>query len=235
MTPPARANSAAARDIANVLHPYTDLKAHAEVGPIVITRGEGVRVWDDTGKAYIESVAGLWCANLGFSNERLARAAYDQMLKLPFYHAFTGKSHDPLIELSEMLIARAPVPMSKVFFANSGSEANDTAIKMVTQTLPLSEAIALRGLVVTVLLWTIAQRDGGVVWWPAAPRDRLMLALRTVAEVSSTLLYLLALQFMSIGELSAIMQALPLVVMLAAALVVVAIALVVYESRTYER
>ena len=96
---------------------------------------------------------------------------------------------------------------------------NDTAIKMVTQTLPLSEAIALRGLVVTVLLWAIAQRDGGVVWWPAAPRDRLMLALRTVAEVSSTLLYLLALQFMSIGELSAIMQALPLAVMLAAALV----------------
>lgn len=96
---------------------------------------------------------------------------------------------------------------------------NDTAIKMVTQTLPLSEAIALRGLVVTALLWAIAQRDGGVLWWPAAPRDRFLLALRTVAEVSSTLLYLLALQFMSIGELSAIMQALPLAVMLAAALV----------------
>ena len=131
MTPPARANSAAARDIANVLHPYTDLKMHQEVGPIVITRGEGVRVWDDTGKEYIESVAGLWCAALGFSNERLAKAAYDQMMKLPFYHAFTAKSHEPLIDLSEMLIARAPVPMSKVFFANSGSEANDTAIKMV--------------------------------------------------------------------------------------------------------
>ncbi len=130
MTPPARANSAAARDIANVLHPYTDLKAHAEVGPIVITRGEGVRVWDDTGKSYIESVAGLWCASLGFSNERLAKAAYDQMMKLPFYHAFTAKSHEPMIDLAEMLIERAPVPMSKVFFANSGSEANDTAIKM---------------------------------------------------------------------------------------------------------
>ncbi len=130
MTPPARANSAAARDIANVLHPYTDLKMHQEVGPVVITRGEGVRVWDDTGKEYIESVAGLWCAALGFSNERLAKAAYDQMMKLPFYHSFTAKSHEPLIDLSEMLIARAPVPMSKVFFANSGSEANDTAIKM---------------------------------------------------------------------------------------------------------
>ena len=88
-------------------------------------------MFDDTGKEYIESVAGLWCASLGFSNERLAKAAYDQMLKLPFYHAFTAKSHEPMIDLAEMLIQRAPVPMSKVFFANSGSEANDTAIKMV--------------------------------------------------------------------------------------------------------
>ncbi|MGH7069276.1 MAG: aspartate aminotransferase family protein [Acetobacteraceae bacterium] len=130
MTPP-RANSAAARDIANALHPYTDLKAHLENGPIVITRGKGVRVWDDTGKEYIESIAGLWCAALGFDNERLVEAAARQMRKLPFYHAFTAKSHEPLIDLSEMLIERAPVPMSKVFFANSGSEANDSAIKMI--------------------------------------------------------------------------------------------------------
>ncbi|MBS0558757.1 MAG: aspartate aminotransferase family protein [Proteobacteria bacterium] len=134
MTPPPPsfgANSAAARDIANVIHPYTDLVAHQEIGPIVIERGKGVRVWDDTGKEYIESVAGLWCASLGFDNERLAQAALTQMRKLPFYHSFTAKSHEPAIDLAEMLIARAPVPMSKVFFANSGSEANDTAIKMV--------------------------------------------------------------------------------------------------------
>src|SRR5437764_5523550 len=130
MSPP-RANSAAARDIANVLHPYTDLKAHQEQGPMIISRGEGVRVFDENGKDYIESIAGLWCASLGFSNERLAKAAYVQMQKLPFYHAFTAKSHEPLIDLSEMLLARAPVPMSKVFFANSGSEANDQAIKMI--------------------------------------------------------------------------------------------------------
>ena len=126
-----RANSAAARDIAHVLHPYTDLRAHAETGPMIISRGEGVRVFDESGKDYIESVAGLWCASLGFSNERLAKAAYDQMLKLPFYHGFTAKSHEPMIDLAEMLLARAPVPMSKAFFANSGSEANDTAVKMV--------------------------------------------------------------------------------------------------------
>ncbi|MBV8398184.1 MAG: aminotransferase class III-fold pyridoxal phosphate-dependent enzyme, partial [Acetobacteraceae bacterium] len=126
-----RPNSPAARDIASVLHPYTDLKLHQELGPVVITRGKGVRVWDDEGREYIESVAGLWCAALGFDNERLVQAAADQMRKLPFYHAFTAKSHAPMIELAEMLLARAPVPMSKVFFANSGSEANDTAVKMV--------------------------------------------------------------------------------------------------------
>ena len=134
MTPPPAsfgANSAAARDIANVLHPYTDLKMHQEIGPLVISRGKGVRVFDENGKDYIESVAGLWCASLGFDNERLVQAAVTQMRKLPFYHAFTAKSHEPMIDLAEMLVARAPVPMSKVFFANSGSEANDSAIKMV--------------------------------------------------------------------------------------------------------
>ncbi len=129
--PPFGANSAAARDIANVLHPYTDLQAHQQAGPVVISRGKGVRVWDEAGKEYIESVAGLWCAALGFDNERLVQAAANQMRKLPFYHAFTAKSHEPMIDLAEMLIRRAPVPMSKVFFANSGSEANDSAIKMV--------------------------------------------------------------------------------------------------------
>lgn len=129
MNPPR--NSTAARDIAYALHPYTDHKAHLQNGPVVINRGKGVRVWDDQGKEYIETVAGLWCASLGFDNERLVQAAAAQMRKLPFYHAFTAKSHEPLVDLSEMLVERAPAPMSKVFFANSGSEANDSAIKMI--------------------------------------------------------------------------------------------------------
>jgi 4-aminobutyrate--pyruvate transaminase len=129
MTPPR--NSNAVRDIANVLHPYTDHRAHAKNGPLVITRGEGVRVFDDQGKDYIEAVAGLWCASLGFDNQRLVDAAIAQMRKLPFYHAFTAKSHEPMIDLAEMLVERSPVPMSKAFFANSGSEANDTAVKMI--------------------------------------------------------------------------------------------------------
>jgi 4-aminobutyrate--pyruvate transaminase len=131
MTPPPRANSSAARDIANVLHPNTDLVAHQQNGPMVISRGKGVRVWDEAGKSYIEAVAGLWCASLGFDNERLVQAATKQMRELPFYHAFTSQAHLPMIDLAEMLVERAPVKMSKAFFANSGSEANDTVIKMV--------------------------------------------------------------------------------------------------------
>ena len=129
MTPPR--NSTAARDIAYALHPYTDHKAHLKAGPLVISRGQGVRVWDDQGKEYIEAVAGLWCASLGFDNERLVQAAARQMRQLPYYHSFTAKSHEPMVDLAEMLIERAPVPMSKVFFANSGSEANDSVVKML--------------------------------------------------------------------------------------------------------
>ncbi|HRK95104.1 MAG TPA: aspartate aminotransferase family protein [Rhodospirillales bacterium] len=124
-------NSAAARDIAYCIHPYTNLKRHRETGPLVITRGEGVRVYDDAGNAYIEGMAGLWCTALGFSEPRLADAASAAMRRLPFYHSFGGKAPAPTIDLSEKLIAMAPVPMSKVLFANSGSEANDTAVKLV--------------------------------------------------------------------------------------------------------
>ena len=129
--PPFGANSAAARDIANALHPYTDLQGASGGRPGGDQPRQGRARLGRSGKEYIESVAGLWCASLGFDNERLVQAAANQMRKLPFYHAFTAKSHEPMIDLAEMLIERAPVPMSKVFFANSGSEANDSAIKMV--------------------------------------------------------------------------------------------------------
>ncbi|MEQ8398141.1 aspartate aminotransferase family protein [Thalassobaculum sp.] len=124
-------NSPAARDVAYFLHPYTNAKAHEEQGPMIIERGEGVYVYDDAGKPYIEAMAGLWCASLGFSESRLVKAATDQMNKLPYYHTFAHKAHLPGIDLAERLIKLAPVPMSKVFFCGSGSEANDTAIKLV--------------------------------------------------------------------------------------------------------
>jgi 4-aminobutyrate--pyruvate transaminase len=124
-------NSSSARDRAYLLHPMTDLVRHQQEGPLVLAKGDGVHVLDEAGRRFIEGVSGLWSVTLGFHNERLARAAYRQMLELPSYHMFRFKSHMPGIELAERLIDMAPVPMSKVFFANSGSEANDTAIKLV--------------------------------------------------------------------------------------------------------
>ena len=121
----------AVRDIETVAHPYTNLALLRETGPLVIERGQGVFVYDSEGKAYIEGMAGLWCTALGYGNEELVEAAAAQMRKLPFGHLFTGKSHDPAIELAERLKEIAPVPTSKVFFCASGSEANDTQVKLV--------------------------------------------------------------------------------------------------------
>jgi 4-aminobutyrate---pyruvate transaminase len=126
-----RGNSASSRDIATVLHPYTHLRKHESAGPLVITGGEGIYVHDETGKSYIEGLAGLWCVSLGFGEERLVEAATKQMRKLPYYHIFNSKSHDVSIDLAEKLLSIMPVKMSKVFFNNSGSEANDTAVKFV--------------------------------------------------------------------------------------------------------
>lgn len=126
-----QAASLVEHDLAALAHPYTNLAAHQRTGPLVITRGEGVRVFDTSGNEYIEGLAGLWCTSLGFSEPRLVEAATRGMAKLPFYHSFGGKAPAPTIELAERLIALAPAPMSKVLFANSGSEANDTAVKLV--------------------------------------------------------------------------------------------------------
>ncbi len=126
-----RPNSAAALDIASHLHPYTNARKHESVGPMVVTEGKGIYVTDDQGREYIDGLAGLWYAALGFSEERLVQAATEQLRKLPCYHSFSHKTPMPTIELAAKLLEIAPVPMSKVFFANSGSEANDTVIKMV--------------------------------------------------------------------------------------------------------
>jgi 4-aminobutyrate---pyruvate transaminase len=121
----------ATRDVETLVHPYINLAAFREAGPLIIERGEGVTVYDTDGKPYIEGMAGLWCTALGYGNEELVETAAAQMRKLSFAHLFTGKSHDPAIELAEKLKEIAPVPISKVFFCNSGSEANDTQVKLV--------------------------------------------------------------------------------------------------------
>ena len=126
-----RGNSPASRDIAHMLHPFTNLSTHLQQGPHILTGGRGIYVTDENGKEYIEGLAGLWCASFGFGEQELVNAAIDQMRKLPYYHVFAGKSTNPAIELSEVLKSIAPVPFSKVFFANSGSEANDSVVKLV--------------------------------------------------------------------------------------------------------
>jgi 4-aminobutyrate--pyruvate transaminase len=114
-----------------LLHPYTNAVRHMHDGPLIIDKGEGVWVHDLHGNRYLEALAGLWCVSLGFSEKRLVAAASDQMAKLPYYHVFASKSHQPAIELSERLVSMAPGAMDKVIYASSGSEANDTAIKLV--------------------------------------------------------------------------------------------------------
>ncbi|HEV2552588.1 MAG TPA: aspartate aminotransferase family protein [Bosea sp. (in: a-proteobacteria)] len=121
----------AVRDIETLVHPYTNLATHRETGPLVLESGKGVYVYDSAGKEYLEGMAGLWCTALGYSNQELIETAYEQMKKLPFQHIFGGRSHDPAIELAEKLKEIAPVPISKVFYGASGSDANDTQIKIV--------------------------------------------------------------------------------------------------------
>jgi 4-aminobutyrate--pyruvate transaminase len=139
----------AARDVETLVHPYTNLATFRDNGPMVIERGEGVYVYDTQGKRYLEGMAGLWCTALGYGNQELVETAAAQMRKLSFAHLFTGKSHDPGIELAEKLKEIAPVPISKVFFCNSGSEANDTQVKLVwylnnARGLPLKKKIISR-------------------------------------------------------------------------------------------
>jgi 4-aminobutyrate---pyruvate transaminase len=124
-------NSVQARDIASIVHPQTNLVAHLEQGPMVIERGQGCYVYDDQGTRFLDAAAGLWCASLGYASERLARVAYEQMRKLGFYHLYRGTTNETGVDLAEKLLQIAPVPMSKVLFQCSGSEANDTALKLV--------------------------------------------------------------------------------------------------------
>ncbi len=118
------------RDIEALIHPYTNAVTHRQVGAHLIARGEGVYVYDDAGTRYLEGMAGLWCCGLGFGDEELIAVATEQMHKLPYYHIFGGRTHEPAIELAERIKDLFPVPMSKVFYCSSGSEANDSQVKL---------------------------------------------------------------------------------------------------------
>ena len=112
----------------SIVYPTTNLK-HVE--QLNIVRGDGVYVYDDSGKEYLEGLAGLWCASLGYGNAELIEAITDQLKILSYSHMFGGRTHNVVIQLAEQLSEMLPVKNSKIFFANSGSEANDSHIKML--------------------------------------------------------------------------------------------------------
>lgn len=119
----------AEKDIGSNLHPYTNHILHEQTGPKTYVKGEGVYIWDEHGKKFIEGLAGLWCTSLGFSEQRLIDAATRQMQTLPYNHSFAGRTAPVVSELADKLISIAPEPMSKAFFVTSGSEAVDSAVK----------------------------------------------------------------------------------------------------------
>lgn len=123
-------NSQSARDLNSVLHPMTNLAQHRRTGPMTIASGKGIFVTDDEGKEYIEGMAGLWCVSLGYGEQELIDAATRQMETLAYGQIFAGRSTDAVINLCEKLKEMIPFPMSKIFLGNSGSDANDTQVKL---------------------------------------------------------------------------------------------------------
>ena len=113
------------------IHPFTDHKALMEKGTRIITRADGVYLWDSEGNKILDGMAGLWCVNVGYGRQELVDAATDQLQELPYYNNFFQTTHPPAIKLSKALVDISPSQFNHVFFTNSGSEANDTVVRMV--------------------------------------------------------------------------------------------------------
>ncbi len=118
-------------DAAHLLHPFTDPRALAHKGVRVITRAEGLHVWDSEGRRLFDAMSGLWCVNVGYGQEALVEAAASQMRELPYYNGFFQTTTPAAVALAERLAALSPGGMGHVFFCNSGSEANDTQVRLV--------------------------------------------------------------------------------------------------------
>jgi len=120
-----------ALDRQHYLHPFTDFKSLHAKGSRVIVRAEGVYLYDSEGNRILDGMAGLWCVNLGYGRRELAEAAYRQMLELPYYNSFFQTAHPPVIELAKQLVDLSPPQFNRVFFTGSGSEGNDTVVRLV--------------------------------------------------------------------------------------------------------
>lgn len=113
------------------LHPFTDSAALAKRGARVITKADGVYLWDADGSQYLDAMAGLWCVNVGYGREEIIQAVAAQMQQLPYYNTFFQTTHPPVVELSAKIAELTPEGLNRVFFCSSGSEANDTVLRMV--------------------------------------------------------------------------------------------------------
>nr|ATW63164.1 amine transferase [uncultured Rhodobacteraceae bacterium] len=120
-----------ALDAAHHIHPFSHQAELAEKGARVITRAEGIYLTDSEGETILDGMAGLWCVNIGYGRKELADVAARQMTELPYYNSFFQTTHVPVIALSQRLADLAPGDLNHVFYAGSGSEANDTNIRMV--------------------------------------------------------------------------------------------------------
>jgi len=120
-----------AADAAHYLHPFTDFKALAAKGSRVITKADNVYLWDSDGKKIFDAMSGLWCVNVGYGQQELIDAATAQLKQLPFYNSFFQTANPPAIELAELLAQVTPPQFRHVFFSGSGSEGNDTIVRMV--------------------------------------------------------------------------------------------------------
>jgi len=123
-------NSLAQKDLQSLFHPFTNLPLHAVNGPRILTKAAGVRIEDDAGASYIDGLAGLWCVNVGYGRREIADAIHEQALRLSFGHSFASNAPDVTVELASRIAALAPGKLSKVLFGTSGSDANDTNIKL---------------------------------------------------------------------------------------------------------
>ncbi|MEH6566412.1 MAG: aspartate aminotransferase family protein [Halopseudomonas sp.] len=133
MTSQSKLNTAElqAMDAAHYLHPFTDHKELGARGTRIIERAEGVYLWDSEGNKVLDGMAGLWCVNVGYGRKELAEAAYKQMLQLPYYNSFFQCANPPAVQLAKAIADIAPAHMNHVFFTGSGSESNDTVLRMV--------------------------------------------------------------------------------------------------------
>ncbi|MGK0498404.1 MAG: putrescine aminotransferase [Oceanicoccus sp.] len=113
------------------IHPFSDGKELSAAGTRIITHADGVYIWDSEGNKLLDGMAGLWCVNIGYGRKELADAAYKQMQQLPYYNSFFQCTTPPAIELAELLAELAPDHLNRVFFTGSGSESNDTVVRMV--------------------------------------------------------------------------------------------------------